>query len=118
MGFASSGQEEAEGWGVLVLGEERWEGGLCLWWWSRRDGRGCACAEEEEVERWGVLGQAEARDGVCLWWTRRHGGMGLLVLNWGMLLTQCCVIIQGDGDLGLKQAIGTRAGPYHVPFVT
>lgn len=75
-----------------MLGKEIWVGGLCLWW-SRRYGWGCACTEDEEVEGWGVLGQAEARDGVCLWWARRHGGMGLLVLNQETLLTQCYVII-------------------------
>lgn len=54
---------------------------------------GCACGGHEDMERW-----------VCL--------------NQEMLLTQCCVIIQDDGDLGLKQAIGKQAGPYHVPFPT
>lgn len=82
MGFASSGQEEAEGWGGLALGKEVWVGGLCLWWsremdgvvlalrmkrWKdgvclakQKQGMGCACGGQEDMEGW-----------VCLFLTRR-----------------------------------------------
>jgi len=49
MGLASSGQEEAEGWGVLALSKGRWEGDLCLGR-SRGGGKGPAHTEEEDVE--------------------------------------------------------------------